>query len=44
MQLLNRLGIRPERGTAEKDSEQQEVDLHRAIADQKTDHLFYRAG
>lgn len=44
MQLLNRLGITPEQGTAEKNSEEQETDLHQAIAEQKTDHLFYRAG
>jgi len=44
MQLLNRLGITPEQGATEENSEQQEADLHRAITEQKTDHLFYRAG
>lgn len=44
MQLLNRLGISPEKSSVEKDSQQQEADLHKAIADQETDHLFYRAG
>jgi biotin synthase len=43
MQLLKRLGISPEKSSAEKDSQQQEADLHQAIAEQKTDHLFYRA-
>jgi biotin synthase len=44
MQLLNRLGISPEKSTVEKDSQQQEADLHKAIAEQETDHLFYQAG
>jgi len=44
MQLLKRLGISPEQGTVEQDSQQQQADLHRAIAEQKTDPLFYRAG
>ena len=44
MQLLNRLGISPEKSTVEKDSLQQEADLHKAIAEQETDHLFYQAG
>jgi biotin synthase len=44
MQLLNRLGISPEKSSVEKDNQQQEADLHQAIAEQKTDHLFYRAG
>ena len=44
MQLLNRLGISPENSSVEKDYQQQEADLHQAIAEQKTDHLFYRAG
>lgn len=44
MQLLNRLGISPEKSSVEKDNHQQEADLHQAIAEQKTDHLFYRAG
>jgi biotin synthase len=43
MQLLKRLGISPEKSSAEKDSQQQEADLHQAIAEHKTDHLFYRA-
>jgi biotin synthase len=44
MQLLNRLGISPEKSSAEKDSQQQEAELHKAIAEQETDHLFYQAG
>ena len=44
MQLLNRLGITPEKSSVEKDSQQQEADLHKAIAEQETDHLFYQAG
>jgi len=44
MQLLNRLGISPEKSSVEKDSQQQEADLHKAIAEQETDHLFYQAG
>ena len=44
MQLLNRLGIKPEKSSVEKDNQQQEADLHQAIAEQETDHLFYRAG
>lgn len=44
MQLLNRLGISPEKSTVEKDSQQQEADLHKAIAEQETDQLFYQAG
>ena len=43
MQLLKRLGISPEKSSVEKDSQEQEADLHQAIAEQKTDHLFYRA-
>jgi biotin synthase len=44
MQLLNRLGISPEKSSVEKDSQQQETDLHKAISEQETDHLFYQAG
>jgi biotin synthase len=44
MQLLKRLGINPEKSAVEKDSQEQEADLHQAMAEQKTDHLFYRAG
>jgi len=44
MQLLNRLGISPEKSSVEKDSQQQEADLHKAISEQETDHLFYQAG
>jgi biotin synthase len=43
MQLLQRLGIQPEEYQAEKDSQQQEDDLHRAINEHKNDALFYRA-
>ena len=44
MHLLNRLGISPEKSSVEKDNQQQEADLHKAIAEQASDHLFYRAG
>jgi len=44
MQLLERLGIEPEQYQVEKDSRQQEDDLHRAINEHKNDALFYRAG
>jgi biotin synthase len=44
MQLLKRLGITPEKSAVEKNSQEQEADLHQAMAEQKTDHLFYRAG
>jgi len=44
MQLLNRLGISPEKSSVEKDRQQQEADLHKAISEQETDHLFYQAG
>jgi biotin synthase len=43
MQLLQRLGIKPEEYQADKDSQQQEDDLHRAINEHKNDLLFYRA-
>ena len=43
MQLLQRLGIKPEEYPADKDSQQQEDDLHRAINEHKNDALFYRA-
>ncbi|MCT2534122.1 biotin synthase BioB [SAR92 clade bacterium H231] len=43
MQLLERLGIQPEEYQADKDSQQQEDDLHRAINEHKNDALFYRA-
>ncbi len=43
MQLLERLGIAPEEYQADKDSRQQEDDLHRAINEHKNDALFYRA-
>ena len=44
MQLLERLGIEPEQYQVEKDSRQQEDDLHRAINEHKNDALFYQAG
>jgi hypothetical protein len=40
---LQRLGIKPEEYQADKDSQQQEDDLHRAINEHKNDALFYRA-
>ena len=35
MQLLKRLGITPEKSAVEKDSQEQEADLHQAMAEQK---------
>ena len=43
MQLFERLGIKPEEYQVEKDSQEQEADLHRTIAEAKTDSQFYRA-
>jgi biotin synthase len=43
MQLFERLGIKPEEYQVEKDSQEQEADLHRSIAEAKTDAQFYRA-
>ena len=43
MQLLQRLGIKPEEYQADKDSQQQEDYLHRAINEHKNYALFYRA-
>ncbi|MCS5583469.1 MAG: biotin synthase BioB, partial [Pseudomonadales bacterium] len=44
MQLFERLGIKPEEYQVDKNSEEQEADLHQVIAESKTDPLFYRAG
>ena len=44
MQLFERLGIKPEEYQVDKNSEEQEADLHQVIAESKTDLLFYRAG
>lgn len=41
--LLARLGITPEVYREEKDSEEQEQQLHQQIQDSKTDHIFYNA-
>jgi len=43
MQLFERLGIKPEEYQVDKDSQEQEADLHRSIAEAKTDAQFYRA-
>ena len=44
MQLFERLGIKPEEYQVDKNSEEQEAELHQVIAESKTDPLFYRAG
>ena len=44
MQLFERLGIAPEEYQMDKDSDEQEAELHQTIAEAKTDALFYRAG
>ena len=43
MQLFERLGIKPEEYQVDKNSEEQEAELHQVIAESKTDPLFYRA-
>ena len=43
MQLFERLGIEPEEYQVDKNSEEQEAELHQVIAESKTDPLFYRA-
>ena len=44
MQLFERLGIKPEEYQVDKNSEEQEAELHQVITESKTDPLFYRAG
>ena len=41
MELLDRLGIKPEKYHVKQDSQEQEQDLHRAISEAQSDHLFY---
>ncbi|WP_461517212.1 biotin synthase BioB [Porticoccus sp.] len=43
MELLNRLGIKPETRHVERDSEEEEQALRQALAEAKSDHLFYNA-
>lgn len=43
MELLERLGIKPESYRVERDSQEEETVLHQAMADAETDHLFYNA-
>ncbi|PCJ93654.1 MAG: biotin synthase BioB [Porticoccaceae bacterium] len=43
MELLDRLGIKPEKYHVKQDSQEQEQDLHRAISEAQSDHLFYNA-
>jgi biotin synthase len=43
MELLERLGIKPEPFRVERDSQEEETVLHQAMADAETDHLFYNA-
>lgn len=43
MELLDRLGIKPESYRVERDSQEDEALLHQAISEAETDHLFYNA-
>ncbi|MDX2349488.1 MAG: biotin synthase BioB [Porticoccus sp.] len=43
MELLERLGIKPESYRIDRDSEEEEAVLHQAMAEAETDHLFYNA-
>jgi biotin synthase len=43
MELLSRLGIRPETRQVERDSLEEARALQRAVAEMETDHLFYNA-
>jgi biotin synthase len=43
MELLERLGIKPESYQVDRDSEEEEAVLHQAMAEAETDHLFYNA-
>jgi biotin synthase len=43
MELLERLGIKPESYQVERDSDEEEAVLHQAMAEAETDHLFYNA-
>lgn len=43
MELLERLGIKPESYRVDRDSEEEEAVLHQAMAEAETDHLFYNA-
>ena len=43
MQLLDRLGITPEKRHVEQDSREQEEALRKTLAEAETDHLFYNA-
>ena len=43
MQLLDRLGITPEKRQVEQDSQEQEQALRKTLAEAETDHLFYNA-
>ena len=43
MELLERLGIKPESYRVDRDRQEEEAVLHQAMADAETDHLFYNA-
>lgn len=43
MELLERLGIKPESYQVDRDSEEEEAVLYQAMAEAETDHLFYNA-
>lgn len=43
MELLDRLGIKPEKHHVERDSQEEEMALHKTLVDAENDHLFYNA-
>ena len=43
MELLDRLGIKPEKNHVERDSQEEETALHKTLVDAENDHLFYNA-
>ncbi|MGV6807521.1 MAG: biotin synthase BioB [bacterium] len=42
-QLFEKLGIRPESGTVTQNNDEVAEEIQRAVEEQKTDHLFYKA-
>jgi biotin synthase len=43
MELLDRLGIKPEKRNVERDSQEEEIALRQTLVDAENDHLFYNA-
>lgn len=43
MELLDRLGIKPEKHHVKQDSQEQEEALHQKLSEAQSDHLFYNA-